>query len=173
MATNINRLTNANIYNAGNSLCGRAEEITLPGIKGTYSDHKALGMMMALELPNGLDKMSGKIKWNAVYPELITTFGSPYTTSQIQVRGNLETWDSSGRTSQSPIVVFMTVRFKDTLPPITLKQNDNPELESEYSCTYLRMEVDGIKLVEVDALANVLFVNGEDQMAIYRINLGL
>ena len=173
MSNTVNRITNANIYDSGNSLCGKAEEVTLPGIKSIFNDHKALGMMVAIELPSGIDKMTGKIKWNAIYPDVITKYASPYNTVQLQVRSSLETYDSSGRIAQKPVVAFITVRFKDALSAIVLKQNDNPEIESEFSCTYMRLEVDGVKLVEIDAMSNIYFVNGVDQMAEYSSNLGL
>jgi P2 family phage contractile tail tube protein len=172
MAVNINRLTNANVYNNGNSLLGKVDEFTLPTIKGLFTDVKALGMLMAIELPTGFDKMTGTAKWNAVYPELITQFGSPYTTSQIQVRGNLETYDSSGRIAEVPVVAFLTIRFKDILPGLGLKQHENPEQTSEYSCTYYRLEIDGNSMIEIDGFANTFSVNDEDQLVQYRESLG-
>jgi P2 family phage contractile tail tube protein len=168
----INSLLNANVYNNGNSLLGKVDEIQLPAIKAKAVDVKALGMFMATEIPSGFEKMTGKMKWNAVYQDLIKEFGSPYATKQIQVRGNLETWDSSGRSAEVAVVAFLTIRFKDVLPAITLKQNDNPEQESEFSCSQYRLEIDGQKMIEVDSIANVFFVGDEDQLAKYRANLG-
>jgi P2 family phage contractile tail tube protein len=170
---NINKITNANLYSSGNSFLGKLEEIGLPAIKAKYVEQKTLGMIMGVELPSGFDMMTGKMKFNAVYPELIQEFGSPFQTRQVQVRGNLETYDSTGRIDEQAVVAFLTIRFKDVLPPITLKQNDNPELESEYSATYYRLEIDGIPLIEIDAFANLFFLNGEDELANYRDALGL
>lgn len=169
----VNRLTNANVYNNGSSLLGKVEEITLPGLKANQVDHKALGMFMGIKLPSGFESMTGKAKWNSVYPDLISEFGNPYNSKQIQVRGSLETWDSSGRIVETPCVAFMTIRFTDVLPPIGLKQNDNPEMESEFTCTYFRLEVDGAALIEVDAFAQLFFIADEDQLVAYRRNLGL
>lgn len=168
----VNRLTNANVYSSGNSLLGRVEEISLPSIKAKTVDVKSLGMTMEIEVPSGFEKMTGKMKWNAVYPELIREFGSPFITKQIQVRGSLEAYDSSGRLSELSVVAFLTVRFKDVLPGITFKMNENPEQESEYSCSYYRLEIDGNRMIEIDAFANIFFVMDVDQLAQYRINLG-
>jgi len=171
-AIKLNRLVNANVYSSGNSLLGKVEEITLPAIKAKTVDVKVLGLIMEAELPSGFEKMSGKAKFNAVYPELIAEFGSPFRTRSIQVRSNLETYDTSGRISETPVVAFLTIRFKDVLPSLTLKMNDNPEQESEYSCSYYRLEIDGKRMVEIDAFANIFFVAEEDILATYRINLG-
>lgn len=172
-AITANRLTNANIYSDGLSLLGKCEEITLPAIKAKTSEHKALGMVMAINIPSGFEAMNGKMKWNAVYPDLIKEFGSPFQTKKIQARANLETYDSSGRSAQVPVVAFLTVRFKDALPAIGLKQNDNAEMESEYECSYYRLEIDGEKLIEMDAFAQIFFVNGNDELANYRNALGI
>ncbi len=171
---NINKITNANVYSDGNSLLGKVEEITLPEIKDEGVDHNALGMAIKIDLPSMvIQKMNGKIKFNAVYPELITEFGSIFTTKQIQVRGNLQSWTSSGISAQQSVVAFLTVRFKNALPPIGMKQGDNPEMESEYSCSYYRLEINGVALIEVDAFSQTYFVNGVDQLAEYRKNLGI
>jgi P2 family phage contractile tail tube protein len=170
---NLNKITNANLYSSGNSYLGKLEELTLPAIKAKFVEQKALGMIMGIELPSGFEMMTGKMKFNAVYPELISEFGSPYITRQVQVRSNLETYDSSGRIAEVPIVAFMSIRFKDVLPPITLKQNDSPDLESEFSSTYYRLEVDGNRIIEVDAFAQIFFLNDDDQLVNYRIALGL
>lgn len=169
----INKLTNANLYSSGKSFLGKLEEIGLPAIKAVYTEHKTLGMIMKIELPSGFDMMTGKMRFNAVYPELIQEFGSPFNSRQIQVRGNLETYDSTGRINEVPCVAFMTIRFKDCLPGITVKQNDSPDLESEYSATYYRLEVNGASLIEIDAFANLFFVNGNDELANYRAALGI
>jgi P2 family phage contractile tail tube protein len=172
-AISINRITNANVYDNGNSLLGKVEEITLPTVKAKVVAVKALGMIMDVELPSGFEKMDGKMKWNAVYSDLILAFGSIFNTRQIQVRGNLEAYDSSGRTAEISVVAFLTIRFKDAMPGLTMKQNDNPEQESEFTCSYYRLEIDGERMIEVDAFSNIYFVGDEDQLANYRINLGL
>lgn len=158
MSIQINRLLNVNLYSEGQSLLGKIEEVTLPSIKTKDADVNALGMQMGIKLPSGLEPMSGKMKFNAVYPELIKLFGNPFQTRNIQVRGLLEKYNSSGRTDEISVVAFLTIRFKDALPGLTFKMNDNPEQESEFNCTYYRLEIAGQILIEVDAFANIFFV---------------
>jgi P2 family phage contractile tail tube protein len=169
----VNRLTNANIYIGNTSFLGRAEEIQLPAVKAKYSDHKGLGMIMDIEFPNGFEKMSGKIKWSSLYPDVVAAVGNPFAAVHMQVRGNLDTYDASGTRSESSVVCFLTVRFKDSLSALTLKMNEPSEQESEYSATYYRLEIDGDPLVEIDALSQLFFVNDTDQLAQYRANLGI
>jgi P2 family phage contractile tail tube protein len=172
MSIQVNRLTNANIYIDGNSFLGRAEEVTNPVIKAVMSEHKALGMVGKFELPSGLDKMEGRIKWNAMYPDVMRKVGNSTKTYPMQVRASLETHGPQGKVAEVPVVIFMTVQFKD-LPLGNFKQHDNAELESVFNVTYCKMVIDGAEIVEVDVLANIYKVDGVDQLAQYRANLGI
>jgi P2 family phage contractile tail tube protein len=169
----INKITNANIYIAGASFLGRAEEITLPSIKAKFSDHKGLGMIMDVEFPNGFEKMTGKVKWSSLYPDVVQEIGSPFNAVQMQIRADMATYDASGAMSESSVVCFLTVRFKDSLSAFTFKMNEPSEQESEFSATYYRLEVNGIPLVEIDAISQLFFLADEDQLAQYRANLGI
>jgi hypothetical protein len=169
----VNRLTNANLYVNGASFLGRAEELTLPAIKAKFSDHKGLGMIMDLEFPNGFEKMTGKVKWSSLYADIVAEIGSPFDPVNLQVRGNLNTYDASGERAQTSVVAFLVVRFKDSLSAMTIKQNEPSEQESDFSATYYRLEVNGVPLVEIDAIAQTFSLNGSDELAQYRANLGI
>lgn len=174
MASNvtINRLTNANIYADGNSFLGRAEEINLPVVKFKTGDHKALGMIGAIEYFAGIDKLEGKIKWNSYYPEVLKKVANPFEAVRLQVRASLETYEGGSRTAQKPAVVYLTVSSRD-FPLGNFKQHDNVELENNYGSTYCKLEIDGEEIVEIDLEANIFKVGGVDLLAEYRANLGI
>lgn len=169
----VNRLTNANIYINGTSYLGRAEEVQLPAVKAKFSDHKGLGMIMDLEFPNGFEKMAGKVKWSSLYPDVVKQIGSPFKAVQMQIRANMDVYDASGDVQSVSVVVFLTVRFKDSLSAMTLKMNEPSEQESDFSATYYRCEVDGEPLIEIDAISQLFFVSDSDELATYRANLGI
>lgn len=173
MATSIqiNRVTNAAIYINGNSLLGKAEEIKLPDITSLMSEHKALGMVSKIELPGGIDKMDGEVKWNSFYPDVATTMGNLFTMVQLQCRSSVETWGAGGRTAQQPLVTFLTVLFKKN-PLGAYKQNDNAEFSSAFAVYYIRQQLAGKDMVELDVLANIYKVGGVDQLDLYRANMG-
>jgi P2 family phage contractile tail tube protein len=172
MAINVNRVTNANIYLTGTgSLLGRAEEISLPDVKASMSDHKAIGMFGKLELPSGIDKMECKIKWNAIYPEVAKKFNDIFASREIQVRYPIENYTAQGRTGTVGARVAMTVLPKN-IPLGNFKQHDNVELEQTFTVTYFKMEVDGVIVTEIDVLNNIYIVDGVDKLAAYRAALG-
>ncbi|MBS1186684.1 MAG: phage major tail tube protein [Burkholderiaceae bacterium] len=167
----INRITNANIYIDGNSMLGRAEEIKLPDITVMMAEHKALGMVGKIELPSGFDKLEGEIKWNSLYREVAAKVANPYKAVQLQCRSNVETYGSQGRVEEVSLVTHLTVMFKKN-PMGTFKQHDNAEFPSQFVATYIKQQINGEDILELDYMANIFIVGGEDQLASYRASIG-
>ncbi|UDM18418.1 phage major tail tube protein [Vogesella sp. XCS3] len=167
----VNRITNANIYMEGNSLLGRAEEVKLPDVQAIMTEHKALGMIGKIELPSGFDKLEGEIKWNSFYPEAMKATANPYKTVQLQCRSSVETYGQGGRLEEKPLVTYLTISFKKN-PLGTYKQHDNAEFPSSFSATYIKQVLDGEEILELDYLANIFRVGGEDMLTNYRANIG-
>lgn len=167
----INRVTNANVYVDGASFLGRAEEINLPQIKHMMSEHKALGMVGKAEFWSGIEKIECKIKWASLYPEVMKQAANPFKTVALQARASLETYTGQGRTAEVPVVVFLSCAYKD-FPLGNFKQHDNAEFETNLSCYYAKMVIDGDEVFEIDVLENIYKVDGEDVLATYKENIG-
>ena len=95
MATNIQRITNANLYLNGGSFLGKAQEVTLPDIKAIMTTHPALGMAGQLEFPSGLDKLESTIKMNGLYPEIAKLAAHPFATVPVMGRASQGTFDGT------------------------------------------------------------------------------
>ncbi len=173
MAGNIqvNSLNNANVYMNGNSLLGRLEEFKLPTIKFKMNDHKALGMVGTIKLASGIESMEGDVKWNSFYQDVWGGLLDPFSPVQLQVRGNLETHTSQGRIAQVPYVVFLTASFSE-VPLGDFKQNDKAGFDSKFYASYIKQQVNGKDVLEVDVMANIYKVNGVDKLDLYRTNIG-
>lgn len=168
----LNTLNNANIYVNGNCLLGRAEEIKLPTIKFKMADHKAVGMVGGIKLPSGIEALEGgEVKWNSFYQEVWGQLLDPFTAVQMQVRGSLETFTSQGRVAQVPYVVYLTASFHE-VPMGDFKQNDKAEFASKFYASYVKQQVNGQDVLELDMMANIYKVNGVDKLGTYRANIG-
>ena len=167
----INRLTNANIYMDGNNLLGRAEEIQLPQIKHKMADHKALGMVGSAEFFSVIDKLECKIKWNALYPEVLKKAANPFKAVQIQARASLETYNSIGKLAEVPAIAYLIGTFKE-FPLGNFKPQDNAEYETTMSVNYAKLIVGGEEIFEIDVLENIYKVEGVDILETYRNNIG-
>ena len=169
--TTIKQITNANVYVDGNSFLGKTEEIKMPDVVVTMTEHKALGLVGKVELPSGLDKMESTQKWNSLYPEVLKKAANPFTAVQLQCRSSMETYTGAGRTEQVPVVVYITGTFKK-FPMGNYKQHDNVEAETSMSVTYVRININGVDVIEVDVLANIYKVDGVDLLETFKANIG-
>ena len=168
----VHRITNANIYLGDTNLLGRATEIKLPDIKAIMSEHKALGMIGKIELPTGgFDKLEGEIKWNSFYEETWKSTLNVFSSIALQCRSSIDMYDSTGRSQQKSLVTHLTVTFSEN-PLGTYKQNENAEFSSKFTATSVRQLVDGKEVLNIDYLANIFEVGGQDQIATYREIIG-
>lgn len=167
----VNRMTNANVYVEGASQLGKVEEINLPDITFMLSEHKAIGMIGKFELFSGIDKMEATLKWNAFYADVMKQFANPRKSLKLQIRSSLETHDSSGLIAEVPCVAYITGQPKN-FPAGNFKQHDNVEATSKMTLTAYKLEINGQPVMEFDAMANILIVDGVDIMATYRSNIG-
>lgn len=171
MSIKVTKITNGNVYIDGGNLIGRAKEIELPKISQKMSDHEGLGMVGMAEFVAGVDKLEAKIMWNSYYPDAMAAAGNPSKSVQLQIRANGAVYEGGGLSANIPIVVHMTGVFK-SLGLGTFKQHENVESETEISVYYVRVEIDGVNVIEYDVTANIYKVNGEDILAEYRTNIG-
>ncbi|MDD1016835.1 phage major tail tube protein [Pseudomonas rubra] len=165
------RITNAAVYLDGNSFFGRCEEIDLGTVKTVMSDFQGLGMVGLIELPDGIDKLEGKIVWNSLYYDAAKRLATPFKTVQLQCRSNVQVFNSAGLTDEMPLVTMMTIMFKEYQLG-SYKPRDPSKFESPFSATYVRQILNGNEVVLLDYLANIFKVGGEDQLAKYRKNIG-
>ena len=167
----INKLTNANIYMNGTNLLGRAEEVQLPQIKHKMAEHKALGMIGSAEFFSGIDKLECKIKWNALYPNVLKTCANPFNSVMIQVRASLETYNGEGRVSEVPATAFLIGTFKE-FPLGNIKPQENAEYETNMAVTYAKLVVDKQEIFEIDVLQNIYKVDLSDMLSKFKKNTG-
>ncbi|UAY56264.1 phage major tail tube protein [Arachidicoccus terrestris] len=166
-----NKVTNCNIYMDGKSYMGRSEEVTLPDVMPKMADHKGLGMFGEAEVTAGLQKMSAKIKWNAIYPEVMRKTHDFFNATNLTIRASIETWDGGSRVAQTPCIIFLRGTWK-MAGGLGFKPQDNVEREDEMNVTAYKMEINGEEIVNIDVLANIWRVNGVDQLAQWRQILG-
>lgn len=165
------RITNANIYLDGGDLFARAEEVDLGSVKAVTSDFQGLGMVGLIELPDGLDKLEGKITWNSIYAEAGIKLASPFKSVQLQCRSNVQVFNNGGLVDEVPLVTFMTIMPKE-YGLGTFKPREATKPETPFSAIYVRQVLAGREVLMLDYLSNRFVVDGKDQLATYRKNIG-
>jgi uncharacterized protein len=167
MSVFISKISKAALFIDGVSYAGRAEELELPKLTGVFEEHKALGMAGAVELPVGLEKLTGKIKWLDVTAAMATA-ANIYDTVKIQARASVDVFTSEGRTLTLPCVVTMTAFFKNSGGG-TLKQAESLKQESDLAIIYYKVNIASVDVTEVDMINNVYKVNAKDLLLLYKV----
>ena len=165
------QVTNGNVYMDGNSMLGKVTDVELPEVEFKTSDRQPLGMFGTFQTINGLDKMEAQLNFESVFEDVAVKIANPKKRVAIQVRSSVEDTDSTGMSAELPLVTHLGGFFKK-FPLGKIKQGDNAEFSSTMSVSYVKQVLDGRDLVEIDVMANVYKVNGEDILATYRQNIG-
>ena len=85
---------------------------------------------------------------------------------------NADIWENGSRVASQPVTMYVR-GLSMGIPDIALKHQENPNIETEVTCTGYKLEYNGRVIVEVDLFAQIYSVDGKDMMADYRANLGL
>jgi len=166
------RITNAAVYLDGNSYFGRAEEIDLGSVNAVTSDFTGLGLVGLMELPDGLDKLEGKIVWTSFYEDAAALTASPFKSVSLQCLSSVSVHTSQGRTDELPLASLLTVTFKGHQLG-SYKAREPVKYETPFTAISVRQLINGREVLMLDYPNNIYRVNGVDQLARYRANLGM
>ena len=169
----IQTITNANVYLADTlDLMGKAEKVTLPDIEPTFEQMSGMGLVSEFEVPTGLKKMMLKLAWKSFYPDAMKHRFNFLQTTRIQIRGSLESYDSTGRSEEETATVLATVQFSKTMLGALERAKPITGMEDEMQVHRLELSTSGVQRLKFDLFANIYEVEGNDMFANFRSNLG-
>ena len=163
-------LTGANVYIDGQGYAGQAEEVTLPDPKALMQDIKALSMWGKVELPHGFDKMMAKIKWNTLSDDIAASSADIFNGQLIMIRSNNALYTNGTKSVDEPVVAFIKGTSKG-IPAIGLKHQDKADLETEFTCSYYKLEINGVPVFELDYYGNVFMIDGIKFIVLNHVSL--
>jgi len=171
MPAEFNKVTNANVYLEGRSLLGRCKSVDLPKVVTKTTEFEGLGLYGSPEFPSGLDKMEATFEWTSFDETIWRRITNPFQAFDLQVRANVENWDSRGRASELPLVCLLKGNFKSVDSKI--EHHEKGTWTSQMTVLYYKIMFNGSDICEVDVLANMYLVDGVDLLSQYRSNLGI
>ena len=172
MALAINKVFDANVYVNNASKHGQASEVTCPNVNYIMNDYASLGMWGTARFPNGVEAMEATIKWTYPDNEAQIALANPMAAVDIMVRSSKAVFDNGGLVEEQPVVVYMR-GFPTQHQGGGFAGKNDVETESTIAVNYYKIEVDGEELLEIDTIANIFNVGGEDVLAQRRTNLGI
>jgi P2 family phage contractile tail tube protein len=166
------RLTNGVLFIDGNCTYAKVEEIMNPEIKAKLVEHKVLGSVGTVKLSSGYDAMEASFKLNGPLDEVNAMSANVKKSHELIFRGSIEGFGGQDITSERPYVCIWRGTFTNS-PGGAQKQHENIEFNYNLSITYYKLMIDGVTLVELDFVNNILKVMGVDLLAKYKANVGL
>ena len=156
------KLKNMNAHIDGRGYLGRIAEFEEPTLAIATEDYRGGGMIGSVKIDLGLEPMEAKLKMGGHEAELIRKFG---TTDVEGVRVRLTgAYQADDGTAAQAVECYIGGRFTE-IAPGTSKPGDDTEQEFTVPLSYYRREVNGRTEVEIDMVAGVFMVDGQDRYA--------
>lgn len=163
-------LKNFNLYANGKGLAGIADEIELPKVTLKTDDHRAGGMDSEIEVDMGTEKMSAKFKLCDPDPDVLSLVGlSDGNSARIVAKGSFVRDTDQTRVA---VIAEMVGRVKSG-DFGAWKSGDKAATDYEMSVNYYKLTVGGTEIYEIDVENMIRRINGVDQLAGIRSDIGL
>ena len=173
MGINPKHIVGAQLFIDDTGFIGLVDGLELPENATKMIEHKATGMIGAIELPMSKEKATGKFKVQGLYEDLEKFFANAFASRTIMIMASLAKYDaSSGVSEEQAVVITMTGMFVKSKVG-TIEAEKGTEGNCEYTVWAYKLVIAGTTLVEWDILNNKFEVNGVDIIATRKSNMGV
>ena len=162
-------LTNTNLFIDGVSFAGDVPSLTLPKLAVKTEQYRAGGMEAPVSIDMGLEAMEAKFSTNGARREALNFFG---LADQSAFNGVFRGSFKGQKGASVPVVATLRGLLKE-VDPGDWKAGEKAEFKYAVAVSYYKLEVDGREVYEIDPVNGVRAINGVDQLAGMRNDLGL
>lgn len=163
-------LKNFSVFVNGRGLVGLADSCTLPEVSLKTDEYRGGGMDGSVEIDMGTDPLMAKFSMKDPDPIILGLVGrTNYNSALITMRGSFVR-DADG--SRVSVVATLGGRIKKGSPG-DWKSGEAASFDFEVSVNYYRLLVGGVEVYEVDVENMIRRINGVDQLAGIRADIGL
>lgn len=157
-----------NVYQDGVKHIGISDEVTLPEVKELTSEMSGPGILGNIDSPaHGLfDSMEIEVPFRTLFFNAFNMMRA-LNSIDITLRGSIQTQDGMGDLNFVGMRVVCRGRKKG-FNPGKMKQGEGTAASVSIELSYLLIEIDGIKELEIDKLNSIYRVGGVDQLALVR-----
>lgn len=159
-------LKHFNAYIDGRGYAGRCDAATLPAITLMKEDHRAAGMDGVKRIELGMEALQLSLTFSEIDPAILGLLGSEGV--QLTLRGSVQ---SQGGRAEAVVVSmrgeWSGLEFGEWKPGA---KTTNP---LTVDVDYFRYVQDEVEWMEIDVVNMVRRVNGIDQLAAHRTNIGV
>lgn len=155
-------INNFNIYNEGNKIIGKGDEMKLPDIEAVMATIQANLGEVEIPLAGKIQKMEQEIAFQTLSKEAFSAYNIGKDIN-LTIRASQQSRNSDGSTAFQGIKVVMMGPCKK-FEPGKIKIGDGTDTKMTFAVDYLSIEIEGEKMLEIDVYNGVFVVNGKDVM---------
>ena len=167
-------LQNFEVYDEtdGSDLLLGIADVDLPELEPLTTDLKGAGILGEVSSPvvGHFSDMSLTLKWRTIHRDL-TELSAPYG-HKLTLRGAIQNYDSGS----NKMVVSAAKITVTGLPHKTalgkFEPGESTESETEFGIIYIKIDIDGVNILELDKYNYKYSVNGTDYLAPTRAAVG-
>jgi P2 family phage contractile tail tube protein len=162
-------LYNMNAHIDGLSFNGEITSLTLPKLTLKTEEHRAGGMDAPVEMDQGMEKLESSFAGKGARPEIMKFYGlADQTAFNAVFRGSFK-----GQKGATTAVVATLRGMLEEIDPGDWKAGEAGEFKYSVAVSYYKLEVAGRLMYEIDPINCVRVINGVDQLASVRRDLGM
>ncbi|MDP2127235.1 MAG: phage major tail tube protein [Pseudohongiella sp.] len=164
------KLKDFNLFGDGNNWQGQIPQLTLPELARNMEEYRGGGMDGPVELDMGQNLI--EFSWTAagIIADLFNNYGTHiHDASLLRFTGSYES-DETGEVTAVEVVVrgrHKTIGMGD------VEAGGQNQIETTTTCSYYKLTVDGVEIIEMDLPGMVFRVRGTDRLAERRRALGV
>lgn len=159
------KINKYNVYNAGNRLLGMGDEVTLPPFEAVSETVSGAGILGEFDdaTVGYFSNMELEIPFRVLDPEAVDMLDQTKAV-QLELRGAQQTVNSEGDTEFRPMRVV--VRGKSAnFDPGKVKMGQGMETKIALTITYILIELEEKRMVELDKINEVFKIRNVDILA--------
>ncbi|TYS66371.1 phage tail protein [Bacillus infantis] len=159
------KIGNFNVYDDTEKLMGLTGEITLPNLEAMTETISGAGMLGEIDSanPGHFGSLSIEIPFRVLYQKSFSLL--KYTGRNFYLRANQQSYDATtGRLVQSGVKITLRTAPKG-LNLGKFANGASSETTNTLEILYIKIEVAGVVVLELDKLNFVYIVDGEDMLA--------
>lgn len=164
------KLKNFNVFNDASSWLGLVSEFSLPKLSRTMEEYRGGGMNGPVDIDLGQEKIESEITLGGLVLQAFQQYAQPKADGVLLRFNGAYQDDSLGVTKA--VQVVMRGRYSE-IDMGSAKAGDNTEHKITMTCSYYKLTIDGVDVIEIDLVNFIEIVNGEDLLDAQRSAMGL
>lgn len=164
------KLKNFNVFKDGINFLGIVPELTLPKLSRKMEEFRAGGMDGPVDSDMGGELLTLDYTTGGIVKSALEDFGATSATASALRFAGAYQRDDTGDTDAVEVVVLGRPKEIDMG---TAKPGEDTQHKFTMTCSYYRLSINGVVIIEIDRLNFIFNVGGVDRLAEQRRAMGL